>query len=445
MIKVVKFGGSSLADAAQFQKVKDLVQADEKRAVVVVSAPGKRFGDDNKVTDLLYLCHAHLQYGVSYEAIFSMIEERFNEIKRGCGLKTNLGAEFALIRSNMKKNMSIDYLASRGEYLTGKLMADYLGYTFVDATQWVSFGYDGKLDMEKTNAQLAAIFEKTNKLVLPGFYGALPDGGVKVMTRGGSDITGSLAAAAVNAEVYENWTDVSGILMADPRIVENPKPIAHITYSELRELAYMGANVLHEEAVFPVLHKDIPINIRNTNEPAAPGTFIQQHFSKESREERKRFITGISGRKDYSIITLHKHHLIAEVGMIRKVLSVLEKYKVPIEQTPGGIDSFSVVVTTEKITPVLYDVIAEIKQQCDPDSITVTEGISLIAVVGRKMVSIPGVSGKMFGALGENGINIRLIDQGPDEINIIVGVENKDFEQAIRVLYNKFIVGGEEE
>lgn len=445
MIKVVKFGGSSLADAEQFKKVKDIILADSQRVVVVVSAPGKRFGEDNKITDLLYLCHAHLKYGVSYEGVFTMIEERFNQIKAGCGLSTDLESEFRLIRSRMNKNISIDYLASRGEYLTAKLMADYLGFTFVDATDWVRFGYDGKLDADKSEANLASLFPVNGRMVLPGFYGALPDGAVRVMSRGGSDITGSLAAAAVDASVYENWTDVSGILMADPRIVANPKPIAHITYGELRELAYMGANVLHEETIFPVRHKDIPINIRNTNAPDEPGTLIKESFEAETREERERFITGISGRKDFSILTVRKSHLTAEAGALRSVLAVFEKYNVPIEHIPSGIDSFSLVVSSEKIKPCIYDIIGEINQCCEPDSINVTDNIALIAAVGRKMAFIPGVSGKLFGALGANEINIRMIAQGPDEINIIVGVENPDFEKTIRILYDSFIIGGIEQ
>lgn len=444
MIKVTKFGGSSLADAAQFKKVRDIVLADSQRAVVVVSAPGKRGPEDNKITDLLYLCHAHLKYGVSYEGIFSMIEERFNAIEEELGLATGLASEFARIRSKMHKNMSIDYLVSRGEYLAGKLMADYLGFAFVDATEWVSFGYDGKLDMDKSEEALRAIFQEKERVVLPGFYGALPDGKVRVMSRGGSDITGSMAAAAVGAGVYENWTDVSGILMADPRIVEDPKPIAHITYSELRELSYMGASVLHEETIFPVRNKDIPINIRNTNAPQDPGTLIQESFEKETREERKRFITGISGRKDFSIITLRKSHLTAETGVIRDVLAIFEKYNVPIEHIPSGIDSFSLVVSTERVKPCIYDIIGEIKALCEPDTINVTDHIALIATVGRKMAFIPGVSGKVFGALGQHDINIRMIAQGPDEINIIVGVENRDFEKTIRVLYDSFIIGGKE-
>lgn len=444
MIKVVKFGGSSLADAAQFKKVKDVILTDERRTVVVVSAPGKRFSEDNKITDLLYLCHAHLKYGVSYESVFSMIEERFNGIKAGCGLSTDLDAEFDKIRTNMHRNMSIDYLVSRGEYLTARLMADYLGYAFVDATEWVRFGYDGKLDAAASEANLLELAGKKKRMVLPGFYGALPDGGVRVMSRGGSDITGALAAAAVNAEVYENWTDVSGILMADPHIVDHPRPIPRITYSELRELAYMGANVLHEETILPVRNKDIPINIRNTNAPQDPGTLIQESFEKETREERKRFITGISGRKDFSIITLRKSHFTAETGVIRSVLAIFEKYCVPIEHIPSGIDSFSLVVATEKVKPRIYDILGEIRQCCEPESINVTENIALIATVGRKMAFMPGVSGKVFGTLGENNINIRMIAQGPDEINIIVGVENADFEKTIRVLYDSFIIGGAE-
>ena len=437
MLKVTKFGGSSLADARQFQKVKDIVQADGRRVVVVVSAPGKRFPEDNKITDLLYLCHAHLKYGVSYDGIFSMIEDRFLEIQNELGLDVDLKGEFAKIRANMHKNMSIDYLVSRGEYLTGKLMAAYLGYDFVDATEWVAFGYDGKLDMEKSQANLAAMFGEKSKVVLPGFYGALPDGKVRVMSRGGSDITGALAAAAIDAGVYENWTDVSGILMADPRIVDNPRPIAHITYSELRELAYMGANVLHEETIFPVRIKDIPINIRNTNAPDHPGTMILESIGDEMEEGG--FITGIAGKKGFSIITIAKTGMSSEPGSLLKILNVLAKHEVNVEYLPSGIDNVSLVVSSDKVSRSLYEMLGELQKEVQPNKITVTEHIAIVAAVGRKMAYRPGVSGKIFAKLGENGVNIRMITQGPEELNIIVGVEEKDFEQAIRVLYNSFV------
>ena len=442
MVKAAKFGGSSLADAVQFQKVRDIVCADDTRRVVVVSAPGKRHGGDNKVTDLLYLCHAHLQYGVSCESVFAMIEDRFRDIQQGCGIPADLAPEFACIRGSMRKGMPIDELVSRGEYLTAKLMAAYLGFDFVDAADWVTFGYDGKLDAPRSEQRLRELLAEHPRMVVPGFYGALPNGKLRLLSRGGSDITGSLAAAAADAAVYENWTDVSGVLMADPRVVPNPKPIPHITYGELRELAYMGANVLHEEAVFPVRQINIPINIRNTNAPDEAGTLICEHFDRETHEERARFITGISGHTGFSIITLRKSRLAAEPGALRSALAVFEQFGVPVEHIPGGIDSFSPVVSSEQAAPVLYDILGELHRCCAPDSLTVTDNIALIAVVGRKMASLPGVSGKIFGALGAHNVNIRMIAQGPDEINIIVGVENGDFEKAIRILYNSFVIGG---
>jgi len=444
-IKVAKFGGSSLADAAQFKKVRDIVRMDGARRLVVVSAPGKRTGDDNKITDLLYLVHAHLKYGVSCEQVFGLIERRFYEIREQCGLATDLEGAFAEIRSKLNKSISIDYLVSRGEYLCGLLMADYLGYDFVDATEWVRFGYDGKLDMDESERGLAAIFERHDCVVLPGFYGALPNGDVKVMSRGGSDITGAIAAAAVGAEVYENWTDVAGILMADPRIVKEPKSISRITYSELRELSYMGANVLHEETVFPVRNKDIPVNIRDTNHPAEAGTIIKERFEDESNEERERFITGVSGRKDFSIVLIRKDHLAEHPDVIRQALGVFADFGVAIEHIPSGIDSFSLVVRTEQLRPRLYDVLSAIKERCLPDSVQVIDNIALIATVGRFMALRPGISGRLFMALGKSGVSIRMIAQGPDEINIIVGVENENFEKAIRVLYDSFGGGGQQE
>ncbi|MEG1893408.1 MAG: aspartate kinase [Clostridia bacterium] len=439
MIKVCKFGGSSLADAKQFAKVKAIVDSDNTRRIVVVSAPGRRSHDDNKITDLLYLCQAHLKYGVSYDGVFGMVEERFRTIAQECGVSYDIEAELTDIRKHMNKDVSIDYLASRGEYLSARLMAEYLGFTFFDSAQWMHFGYDGKLDAEATYAALLEGLQKYGSLVLPGFYGSLPNGDIHVMSRGGSDITGALAAAAIDASVYENWTDVSGILMADPRIVDNPKPIERITYSELRELSYMGAEVLHEETVFPVRDKDIPLNIRNTNDPNAPGTLIKESFEDESEQERNRFITGISGRKDFSIIAIYKSQMAGESGVIRRVLEIFERYGVGIEHIPSGIDSFSVVVSTAQVKRRLYDIIEEIRKSLNPDDIRVTDNISLIAAVGRKMALRPGMSGKLFATLGSNDINIRMIAQGPEEINIIVGVENHDFEKTIRVLYDSFM------
>ncbi len=437
-IKVAKFGGSSLADAGQFKKVKEIVQSDKGRRVIVVSAPGKRSGEDNKITDLLYLCHAHLQYGVNCDNVFSMIAERYKQIAEECSIDLDLDSELETIRAGMSKRSSIDELASRGEYLNGLLMAKYLGYSFLDAKDWLFFGYDGKVDYEKTNAALKKAFALNKQLVLPGFYGAMPDGRIKTFPRGGSDITGAIAAAALEAEVYENWTDVPGILMTDPRIVKNPKSIRRITFAELRELSYMGASVLHEETVFPVRSKDIPLNIRDTNDPDAPGTMIRESFDDECEEERSRFITGISGKKHYSIISMSKTHMTEDGGVIRKALEVAENYGVTVEHIPSGIDSFSLVVSTQQIQHCLYELISDIKKACEPDSFKVTEGVSLIAVVGRRMAWKPGISGRIFATLGASEINIRMIEQGADEINIIIGVEDKDFAKTIELLYNSF-------
>lgn len=437
-IKVAKFGGSSLADAGQFKKVKAIVEADAARRVVVVSAPGKRGPEDNKITDLLYLCQAHLKYGVNCDSVFGMIEERYLGIERECGIDADIGGELAAIKRGLNKHTQPDELASRGEYLNAILMAKYLGYTFLDAKDWMFFGYDGKVDYEKTNAALQRAFALNKKLVLPGFYGVTPDGKIKTFPRGGSDITGAIAAAALKAAVYENWTDVPGILMADPRIVEDPKSIERVTFAELRELSYMGAAVLHEETVFPVRSGNIPLNIRDTNDPDAPGTMICESFEGESEQERGRFITGISGKKHYSIIAISKSRMTEESGVIRRALEVMEKYAVPVEHIPSGIDNFSLVVSTQSIQNCIYELIADIKKACEPDSVKVTEGISLIAVVGRRMAWKPGISGRLFGTLGANEINIRMIEQGADEINIIVGVEDKNFEKTIQVLYNSF-------
>ena len=383
MLKVCKFGGSSVAGAEQFRKVRDIVLSDPSRRVVVISAAGKRTSDDHKLTDLLYLCHAHLTYGVACSDILAAIRSRFVSIRDELGLSYRVEDEFDAYAATLSRDTSVDELVSRGEYFTARLMAETLGYAFVDAADCVFFGFDGQFDRARTDAAIAAAMEKNGKIVLPGFYGRVPTGKIKVMTRGGSDITGALAAAAVNADVYENWTDVSGILMADPRIVNNPRPIPRITYAELREMAFMGASVLHEESILPVKEKGISLNIRNTNRPDDPGTFIVEH------------------------ITL-------------------------------GLDSFALVVSSAALENTLYDVIADIQKTCRPDDVRVQDGIALVAAVGRKMPSRPGTSGKLFQALGEHGLNIRTIAQGADELSIIVGVENCDFEKAIRVLYDGF-------
>ena len=438
MLKVTKFGGSSLANAEQFRKVKSIVEADPARQVVVVSAPGKRFPADHKITDLLYLAHAHAKYGVSGESVFQMIRTRYWEIASALGLSANLDGELTRIQGSISSSMLPDTLVSRGEYLCARLMAEYLGYDFLDAADWLRFNYDGSIDTEASGAALRGFFAGHPHVVTPGFYGVMPDGKPRVMSRGGSDITGALAAALLHADLYENWTDVPGVLMADPRVVADPRPIDRITYAELRELSYMGAEVLNEESIFPVREEDIPLNIRCTNDPDAPGTMISNRFDNESDDDT-RFITGIAGRRDYSILSVHKNRLSREPGALRRLLEIFEKHEVTIEQMPSGIDSVALVVSTEALAPVLYPIMDEIEKRLQPESTQIAEGIALIAAVGRKMASRPGISGRLFAALGQNDVNVRMISQGPDEISIVFGVENKDFEKTIRILYNSFV------
>lgn len=436
MIKVAKFGGSSVAGAEQFKKVRAIIEADPERRLVVSSAAGKRFGDDHKLTDLLYLCHAHLTYGVSCGEIMHTIEQRLVEIRDSLGLKYPVERELEELKARLNRDMSVDELVSRGEYFTSRLLAEYLGFAFVDAADCIFFGFDGQIDREKTDAAIAAAIMEYKKILIPGFYGKLPTGRIKVMTRGGSDITGALAAAAVNASVYENWTDVSGILMADPRIVENPSPIARITYAELRELAFMGATVLHEESIRPVKERGIALNIRNTNRPQDAGTMIVESIE-EKEQSRERFITGIAGRRNFTILTVQKRNINISLTL-RQALEILDRYKAPVEHITLGLDSFALVASSAALGDGLYDVIADIQKTCRPDDVRVQDGIALVAAVGRKMTFRPGISGKIFQALGGSGVNIRTIAQGADELSIIVGVENDKFETAIRVLYDGF-------
>ena len=436
-MKVVKFGGSSMADAGQYRKIRDILLADPERRVVVVSAAGKRFSGDHKITDLLYLCHAHTQYGVDCSNIFEMIRSRYLEIRDELGIQLDLESEFSALKSGLDRKMvSQDELASRGEYFSAKLMAAFLGFQFVDAADWIRFKFDGSVDQDATYALLKDRY-KGMGIVIPGFYGMMPDGKIRTFTRGGSDITGALAAAALDADVYENWTDVSGILMADPRIVDDPQTIPQVTYDELRELSYSGAQVLHEGTIFPVREKNIPLNIRNTNAPNDPGTMIKESFEGDS--DPNRFITGITGKKDFSVISLSKRGLSGQVGYLRKVLSVFERHNVSIDYVPNGIDNVSVVMPTEAVASNLYTIMAEIQKELEPDTLTVHDQIAVVAAVGRKMAFRPGISGKIFATLGEAGVNIRMINQGPDELNIIFGVDNKDFKTAIRVLYDSFV------
>ncbi len=435
MLKVAKFGGSSVAGAEQFVKVKNIVESDPARRVVIVSAAGKRDKDDHKITDLLYLCHAHLEYGVSCDDIVNTIEKRFIEIKETLGLSYDVKNDFEALKNRLTKDMSVDELVSRGEYFTAKLMAEYLGFRFIDAADCFFFGLDGQVDREKTDAAIKEALDKYQKILIPGFYGKLPTGRIKTMSRGGSDISGAIASAAVNADVYENWTDVSGILMADPRIVDEPKSIAKLTYAELRELSFMGASVLHEESILPVKERGIALNIRNTNNPQHPGTMIVESIEEKGAGEK--LITGIAGRKNFSIITVCKRNInINET--LRQVLDIFDRYKVNVEHINLGLDSFAVVASTTAMGDSVYDIASDIKKTCRPDKVNIQEGLALVAAVGRKMTFRPGTSGRLFKALGENGVNIRIIAQGADELSIIVGVENEQFETAIKVLYEGF-------
>ena len=436
MLKVAKFGGSSLSDGAHMMKVRDIVLSDESRRVIVVSAPGKRFSDDHKLTDLLYLCHAHLTYGVSCDPVFELIRSRFLEIRDELALSLPLEEELASLREEMNGKISQDYLVSRGEYFSARIMAALLGFDFVDAAEWLSFSYDGNVDTETSYEKLKSL-AKDRKIVTPGFYGALSGGQIKLLDRGGSDITGALAAAALSADVYENWTDVSGILMADPRIVPEARPIKRVTYSELRELSYIGAQVLHEATVFPVREKNIALNIRNTNRPEDPGTLISESFSDEE-ETSQSFITGFAGRKGFDIITVTKSGMSSEPGAFRRILEIFEKYRVSVSYATGGIDCYSVVAPDSEFGPARFQLQKELQNTISPDHVHVSENIAIVAVVGRRMVFRSGSSGKIFTALGEHGINIRMILQGPEELNILIGVKEKDYEEAIRVLYNSF-------
>ncbi len=437
MLKVTKFGGSSMADAGQYRKIRDIVLSDPARKVVVVSAAGKRFKDDHKITDLLYLCHAHTQYGVECNRVYDMITSRYLQIRDELGVNVDLEAEFTALKKRLDaRAISQDELVSRGEYYSARLMAAFLGYRFLDAAQWVRFHLDGTVDQATTYANLRRQAGE-DRVVIPGFYGAMPDGRIHTFSRGGSDITGSLAAAALNADVYENWTDVSGILMADPRIVDDPQPIPEVTYDELRELSYSGAQVLHEGSVFPVREKGIPLNIRNTNAPEDAGTMIKESF--DSDHAPHRFITGITGKKNFTIISMFKRGMSNEAGVLRRVLSVLERHNISVDYVPNGIDNVSLVVSTEAVLPCLYAIQDEIRKELKPDSLRVYEEIAIVTAVGRKMAYRPGISGQIFAALGQAGINIRVITQGPDELNIIFGVKNEDFERAIRVLYDSFV------
>ena len=434
MLKITKFGGSSCASAEQFRKVRAIIESDPSRRFVVVSAAGRKTKKDNKITDLLYLCRAHVDYHVDYHPVFEIIRARFLEIKAELGLSTPIEADLDVLCEKLP-DLSVDELVSRGEYFTARLMADFLGFPFVDATDVIAMEFDGSFNFEKTSENLKAVLKEHDCFVMPGFYGKTPDGAVRVMTRGGSDISGSILARCLQADMYENWTDVSGFLMADPRIVENPRNIERITYEELRELSYMGASVLHEDAIFPIREYNIPIHVLNTNRPQDPGTLV---LAKIEDDENGSLITGIAGKKGFLSIEIFKRNMSNMVGVVSGTLDVLRKYGVSIEHLPSGIDSFNVVLSRRDVEHNLYDILAEVKEKVSPDSIRVTEPLALIAVVGRNMNARVGSSGKLFTALGAAGVNIRMISQGSSEIDIIVGVSEPDFDKAVRALYDTF-------
>ena len=436
MKKVVKFGGSSLASAEQFKKVGAIIRSDAGSRFVVPSAPGKRFDKDTKVTDMLYACYALAAEGKDFGRELRQIEQRYQEIIDGLELKLSLEKEFSLIRENFAGKAGKDYAASRGEYLNGIVMANYLGYEFVDAAEVIVFCEDGSFDMDKTTEVLGERLKDMKNAVIPGFYGALPDGHVITFSRGGSDITGSLVAAAIHADIYENWTDVSGFLVTDPRIVVNPEVIETITYRELRELSYMGATVLHEEAIFPVRKEGIPINIRNTNAPEDKGTLIVESTCRKP----KYTITGIAGKKGFAALNIEKDMMNSEVGFGRKVLEVFEKNGISFEHMPSGIDTMTVFVHQSEFEEKEQKVLAGIHRAVSPDSIELESDLALIAVVGRGMRSNRGTAGRIFSALSHANVNVKMIDQGSSELNIIIGVKNEDFEPAIQAIYNIFVM-----
>ncbi len=435
-VKVAKFGGSSVADALQIKKIQNIIENDDDIKYVVVSAPGKRYSEDSKVTDLLYLCKTHIEHKIPYQQIFQVIYDRFMAVQVNLGVDIDLEAEFDEIKKNLEAGASADYVASRGEYLNGLLIAAYLGYDFVDPAKMVRFDEKGRFMEDLTNTNIKKELESHENAVIPGFYGAKVDGNIRTFSRGGSDITGALVARAVEADVYENWTDVSGFLMADPRIVTNPKPISKVSYKELRELSYMGASVLHEDAIYPARIANIPINIRNTNKPEDPGTIIT---SEPSKLEEGQIIAGIAGSKNFTVIAMYKNLMSSERGFIRKMTGILEDFDVPIEHIPSGVDTLSVVIDNNVIDGKLDDILDEFQRQLRPDTIEVFEDMALIATVGHGMSYRPGVSARLFTALAKEDINVRMIDQGSSELNIIVGVENKDFENAIKAIYGAFV------
>ena len=435
MKKVVKFGGSSLASAKQFRKVGDIIRADKTRRYVIPSAPGKRNDKDEKVTDLLYQCYDAASTGGSYKPILEKIIRRYTSIIDGLELNLNLDYEFQRIEENFVKGIGRDYAASRGEYLNGHIMAKFLDYTFIDPAEMIFFDANGVFDSEKTNEEVAHRLSGVERAVIPGFYGSMPDGSIHTFSRGGSDITGSIVARAIHADLYENWTDVSGVLVTDPRIVKDPEPIETITYRELRELAYMGASVLHEDAIFPVRREGIPINIRNTNRPNDKGTFIVESTCRKP----KYVITGIAGKKGFCSLHIEKSMMNSEVGFGRKVLQVFEDQGLNFEHVPSGIDTMTVYIHQDEFEEKEQKVVADIHRAVNPDLVELESNLALIAVVGRGMKSQRGTAGRVFSALAHARVNVKMIDQGSSELNIIIGVDESEFETAVKAIYDIFV------
>ncbi|MBF4807952.1 MAG: aspartate kinase [Lancefieldella rimae] len=435
MIKIAKFGGSSVASVEQFKKVKAIVEADPDRRFIVSSASGKRFSGDNKITDLLLLVNAHIEYHVDCTSLLADIEARFQEIADGLGLSWPVAEKFEEFALRIKK-YSPEFVVSRGEWFTCNLLAEYLDMPFIDAADVIVFHHDGTVDMERTASRLRDAVAREGSFVLPGFYGATVDGAIKLFQRGGGDITGAIVARCLDAGLYENWTDVSGFLSADPHIVEHPRAIGRITFDEMRELSYMGASVLQEEAIFPVRETNIPIQIKNTNSPSDAGTVIRETADGDVSEH---LITGIAGRKDFTAIHIKKAHMSNEVGVISRALHIVERYGVSVEHIPTGVDSFGIVVNAADVRDTIYSIIADIRHEIEPDDITMVDRLALVSVVGRNMSKRSGTSGKIFGALGEANINIRMITQSSEEISIIVGVDNADFDRTISVIYERFV------
>lgn len=435
MLLVAKFGGSSLSSESQFEKVKNIVQEDGNRRVVIVSALGKRADEDNKMTDLLYLLHAHIKHGVCYHSLWESIKGRFLKVKEGLNLSENITKDLAILEEQIKQpNICVEYLVSRGEYLTARLMSEYLGYQFMDAKDIIVFTANNQINLKTSALKLKDKLPQDYKVVIPGFYGANPNGQIKLLHRGGSDITGAIVANCLHANKYENWTDVSGVLMANPRIVNNPTAIDRLTYEELSELSYMGANVLHEQAIYPVRKLNIPIHIKNTNAPNDSGTLIFGQYKDE-----KNMITGIAGKKDFLSITIHKHHMSTELGFLRKAMQIFENFNVNIEHVPTGIDNIGVIVSAESVDKCLYELVERLKLELNADEVLVQRDLALIAVVGRKKIGEAGITASIFKALAQEGIEISLIAQSPRQLNIVIGVKNGDYMLAIQTLYKELV------